>query len=171
MRSRAAVLAMTMIAACARNQPQLSSIAAVTDVPCDTDRLPADVEGEWRAVRGDGFTYCVPAAWRPIGTRARRWTSPSVDMTWGDPGGHEQLVPFVAAARGQTGAPIGQRVVTETIDGRTVRLEIMDGSDNPAWRAAAAWLEPSLRFSATARTASASREVLAVIRSVRFRKD
>ena len=168
MRPLIALLAAVAIGGCARKQPALASADAVSSAPCDAARLPEDTDGEWREVRGDGFTYCVPADWKAIGARAQRWTSTSVDVAWNDPAFFERRVPFVVPTRGGTGAPFGQRVVTETLDGHTVRLEIQDGGDAPAWSAAASWLEPSLRFYATARSASASREVLAVIRSVRF---
>lgn len=155
------------LAGCTR-QPALTPIAEVSSARCDAARLPDGTEAEWREVKGEGFTYCVPSHWKPIGSRARRWTANDVDAAWADPAGFERRAPFVNPARGQTGAPFGQRVVTETVDGATVRLEIQDGSDSPSWRASASWLTPALRFSATARSASASQEVLAVIRSVRF---
>lgn len=170
MRSLTLVFATLVIAGCARRQPALPGADAVSSTPCDATRLPGDVEGEWREVRGDGFTYCVPADWKPIGARAQRWTSAAVDVAWNDPAFVERRAPFVVPARGQTGAPFGQRVVTETVDGRSVRLEIQDGAESPLWSAAASWLEPSLRFAATARSASGSRDVLAVIRSVRFNR-
>lgn len=170
MRPLIALLAVLAVAGCARNQAALAGADAVSTVLCDAARLPADTESEWREVRGDGFTYCVPADWKPVGARAQRWTSSAADVAWNDPAFFERRVPFVVPTRGQTGAPFGQRVVTETVDGHTVRLEIQDGGDYPAWSAAASWLEPSLRFYATARSAAASRDVLAVIRSVRFRR-
>jgi hypothetical protein len=125
-------------------------------------------ETPWREMRGDGFTYCVPPGWSPIGSRAQRWTSKTVDLEWGVPDGFQRRVPFVVASRGQTGARFGARVVTEKIDDTIVRLEIEDGTESQFWRAAAASLEPALRLYATARTATGSQEVMAVLRSVRF---
>lgn len=160
-------LTVVAFTACAR-QPALTPIAAVSSTRCDAARLPDGTDTDWREVKGEGFTYCVPSHWKPIGSRAQRWTANDVDVAWSDPTGFERRVPFVNPARGQSGAPFGQRVVTETVDGATVRLEIQDASESPTWRASASWLAPALRFYATARSASASAEVLGVIRSVRF---
>jgi hypothetical protein len=169
MRSLLAAMLLCGIAGCAR-QPQLNAASSVTPTPCDADRAPAESETQWMLAKGDGFTYCVPSDWKPIGPRATRWTSNTVDVSWGEASAFGGRAPFVVPTRGQTGARFGSRVVTETIDGKSVRLEITDGAESSSWMAAASWLEPSLRFQATARSASASRDVLAVIRSVRFGK-
>ena len=160
-----------LILGCASRSPREAAFAdGVLVGACPADRLPEDAEGAWREIRGGGFTYCVPPAWTHVGPRAERWTSATTDFAWGDEAFEQRRVPFVVPARGQTGATFGSRVVTETIDGATVRLEIMDGGRSSSWSAAASWLAPALRFYAIARTASASDEALAVIRSVRITK-
>ena len=140
----------------------------ISQAACEASRLPEEIRGDWRMVRGDGFTYCVPADWQAVGPRAERWRSATVDVSWNDPTGFERPLAPVNPVRGQTGAPFGSRASTIEVDGRLVRLEITDGAQATSWMAAASWLEPALRFYATARTATASDEVIAVVRSVRF---
>lgn len=165
---RAAVLLATLLlAACAR-QSAAPAILVAEAKPCSRDRVPPHDAGDWREIAGDGFTYCVPASWQPVGQRAQRWRTPSLDLEWGQADGFQRPAPFVVPTRGQSGARFGSRVMTETIDGATVRLEIQDLSEATLWSAAAAWLEPTLRVYATARTATAAAEVLGVYRSVRF---
>lgn len=164
-----ALLLLVAVAACSARRSEVATIDAFTGRACDASRLPDVADDPWREVRGDGFTYCVPSTWNPIGARAQRWTSNAVDVAWGDASAFGERRPFVVATRGgERGGTFGSRVVTESVDGATVRLEIADGAQSSTWQAAASWLEPSLRFQAVARSASASQEVLGVIRSVRF---
>lgn len=168
MRLACTLLVSFAVIGCVRAQPDLAIAADISESKCALTRLPEDTEGDWRVVTGDGFTYCVPGGWQAIGPRAERWRSPAVDVSWNDPAPEAQRRMPVSTARVSSPAPMGSRYVTERVDGRTVRLEIMDGSTSSSWMTNASFLEPSLRFYATARTAEASREVIAVVRSVRF---
>lgn len=142
-----------------------------TGVTCDTSRVGKEVGDErtWREMRGDGFTYCVPADWQATGARAQLWRSPTSEFSWGEP--HEAFEGPTPAFRPTTAQPhIGFRVLTESVNGHTLRLYVADPGAGSAFRTAAEWLEASLELYGTAHTADGARDILAVVRSVRFTK-
>lgn len=71
--------------AAAQEAPQAGTPAA--ERPCAVTLPGADLSG-WKEVRATGFTFCVPATWRPSG-RARNgvdphtWRAGSGSVTWG----------------------------------------------------------------------------------------
>lgn len=165
---RIALLALVAVCACAARQPTgTAGEAFATGVACDSSRVAPEDGRTWREVRGDRFTYCVPDDWRPIGARAQRWQSSTVEFSWGEP--HEAFEQATPTFRPSMAQPhFGFRAVTESIGGHTLRLFIAEPGAGSAFRTAAEWLEPSLALYGTAHTAEGGRDILAVFRSVRF---
>lgn len=171
MRIASIVFGSALLAGCAARQipptPTQAELLA-TGQSCDVDRV-GEQEKTWREVSGDRFTFCVPVDWEAVGPRGQLWRSSTVDLSWGE--AHdvfERATPFTNVLRGRGRERMGSRIVTESIGGHTLRLEIEDGEDAGSLRSAAQWLEPTLALYGTARTASASREIIAAFRSVRF---
>ena len=176
MRARFVVMALVAIG-CAGPRVE-TAVSPVTGNSCDAPRVPAG-EQEWREVAGDGFTYCVPASWRPIGSQARHWHAADVDFAWADRPPHpvDRRVPFggrspegpvmVSPVVAEGIAAQTQVVYSEQVNGRTIRLTM----EHPAGRHVRSSddvLVPALTAFASARTAHAASEILAVYRSVRF---
>lgn len=175
MRSLSYVAALITLLGCAQRQSTIEPSATMdahtvaTGKSCEASRV-GEQDKSWLEMKGEGFTYCVPANWEPLGARGQRWRSSTVDLVWDEQSPFGQRAPFVNTARGQSSVPFGTRVVTERVDGRTVRLEVQEAGPDGTLASQAQWLEPSLRLYGRARTATAADEILTVVRSVRFAK-
>ncbi len=70
---------------CCGGQPLLAMQVAV--VPCAVPGVGSP-DSLWRQVRASGFTFCVPASWKPSGhahdsVDAPQWKGDGTSVTWG----------------------------------------------------------------------------------------
>lgn len=141
--------------------------------PCAVTVPGTDLTG-WRTVQATGFTFCVPAAWRPAGRArngvdARTWRGAGGEVKWG------------------TGKYRSTRVVTRVV---TVRAgnplpepagvnrfaEVIGGSPADLWNnefegeffTGAQWNRPEVHMAGESRDAVTARLQLQVMRTVRF---
>jgi hypothetical protein len=158
--------------------------AAAQDTPtaCPVDRSPA---GAWRLVRGDHFTFCVPATWRPQGPAAegqdaRRWHGRGGTVSWSrEPLVQETRRTTVVMVSGadlaeaqRTGGrwpsavePAPPRQLSEMIGGRPVILVI--GGTGADQFTEARTTFPALYFAGTARSSRTAELELEIYRTLR----
>lgn len=185
---RAAVTALALAgiaaAACARRSP---APTPATVISCAVPGFGSP-ERPWRAARGAGFTYCVPADWRPSrsakrGVDANTWYGDGGSVAW-----QVGQVPPVVVVRNRIGGSIppvpGLReqvesrlpgcrepdISVEVIDERqaSVTSLVCQGQDQGRFQTIVVWEWPVLRFRAEANRASTAELQRLVYRTVRF---
>ncbi len=77
-------LVFVVCAACSGHPGQAAPVAVV---PCAVPGVGSP-DSVWHQVRASGFTFCVPASWRPSGhpsdsLDAQRWKGEGGSVTWG----------------------------------------------------------------------------------------
>ena len=160
------------LAACASG-PRLAPVTASN--ACTVPGV-GSAQSPWRGVRGAGFSYCVPADWRPDGpstatTDPLGWSGPGGSVTWGfgrAPVVQGDVVRVVPQEQVGTLVPPCAQPWTseEPIDGRSARLS--DFECGGTHHTAAIFSQPAMYFQGTARDGGAAQVELAVFRSVRF---
>ena len=175
MRSMTWVALCLTVTACAGRRASGPPLG-LTAQQCGVDRVPEQYV-PWNEVSASGFTFCVPSTWTALDAQGRHWRSPDAEFSWGDRLPHtDRRLPFGSRRIGapdRLDQPISEAhpdtklILSETIDGQTVRLTL----EHPAGRytrAATELLEPVLHVTGAARTAEAVGEIIASYRSIRF---
>src|SRR5687768_15564305 len=144
---------------------------AQTVVPCAVPAARSD-SVMWREVRGEGFTFCVPADWRPSGPNT--WRGGGGIVTWGRSAtaripitvGRMDSDNPVTAGRAPVPPSDGWEA-TERIGGESVRLRSM--RMGAKYSTFAEWSSRLLHFSGTAASAREAERQLEIYRTVRTR--
>jgi hypothetical protein len=143
-------------------------------LPCPAEVAGAEA-GEWRLVRAEGFTFCVPRGWRPAGAPASAdfdaasWRGGGGTVTWGTgayaPGNRGPVT--VEARGGRSGAPGEVRRFAESIGGAPA--EMWHDRIGERHFTGAQWARPRpVHLHGEAGDARAAALQLAVYRTVRF---
>ena len=157
---------------------QRSSVAdAASDGRCRAEVEGADLR-DWREVRGDGFTFCVPAEWRTSGRVAQRGQARvewNVGVPLRDPkapvlGTGDLTASLRAHVRGN---PTESVRFSEPIDGRPAELyrEALGVASIPprvAYLTGAQWLGPTVHFLGEATELSTAEMQFVIYRTTRF---
>jgi hypothetical protein len=132
-------------------------------------------EDEWRLVRADGFTFCVPSSWRPSGragsdgTSPRTWSRGRSSITWGT-GEGERSRAIVPAPRRESSdqppSPPRMERSREEIGGRTA--DVWEGEFQGEYFTGASWTNPQVFIIGETRNSSTAKLQLAIYRTVRF---
>lgn len=153
--------------------PDAEAELAAPPPPC-TVSVPSDEP--WREVRGNGFTFCVPASWRATGRSrdggpdASTWRGGGGSITWGTGAQGPRRV-FVSEVTVRAGQPLPDppgRVsrFTEVIGGR--RAQLWNNEFDGKHFTGATWTQPALYLEGEASDAGAARLQLEIYRTVRF---
>ena len=149
-----------------------ASPADAEATPCPISVASAGGVG-WRAVKADGFSFCVPADWRQRG--ARSWRGPGGSVSWTrTPTGMEEgkRVGYVVASTssGPPPASSGPAPQTsnslETIGGLPV--DVRTTSFESKFTAVADWKSPVLRFTGASTDRTGVDRYIEIFRTVRF---
>jgi hypothetical protein len=143
--------------------------------PCTAVVTGADLAG-WKEVRATGFTFCVPASWRPSGRArggvdARTWRGGGGEVTWGT-GTFRSTTTTTTMVTVRAGDPLpappaGQsNRFTEVIGGSVA--DLWDNRVDGKHYTGAKWARPSMYVAGESRDAGTSRIHLQVYRTVRF---
>jgi hypothetical protein len=173
------VLALACRTAASPGSPPSAGAAALTGAPCSvaTEATPAE---EWREVRADGFTFCVPPGWAGDARTGRVWRGDGAEVRWGTGSGREMTTTTrERISRGdilESRADAAQRMIDESqrelrevdevIGGRPARLTY--NRANGTYYASARWEEPAVYFTGTARTLAGAARAMQLYRTVRF---
>jgi hypothetical protein len=168
------------LAACASRTDVADGIASPTAVlpACAAPPSPADTL--WREVRAAGFTFCVPASWRPHGTPGgsaldpHTWRSSSASITWGTgvpPTRLQRKTEIVAMRPGElppqhTARSPDVRHYTELLGGRTA--DVSEWHFAELHHTEARWRDPVVYLQGETRSAMMAQLLLAIHRTVRF---
>ena len=158
-------------------EPAASVTSAAAEVlPCAVP-VPEPAREPWRQVRATGFTFCVPASWRPTGrpegrsVDARTWRGGSGSITWGRgeyrPQRTESRIAIVRAGE-PLPSPGQVRRFTEVIDGRPA--ELWDNEFEGKHYTGARWTGQAVYLEGEATDPATARLQLVVYRTVRFAK-
>ena len=145
--------------------------------PCPADAVPPARGGAWRLVRGEGFTFCVPARWRPAGdppaagTDAASWSGDGGTVAWGTgayrPPERGVVTVEVRGDDPRPGAPGEVRRFSESIGGASA--DLWDDRVGERHFTGAHWTRPrAVHLSGEARDGRAAALQLDVYRTVRF---
>lgn len=141
--------------------------------PCTAVVPGADLTG-WREVRATGFTFCVPASWRPAGRArngvdARTWRGGGGEVKWGT-GSHRSVVTVTTVVSGPVSAMPQPAVqvnrLSEVIGGRVA--DLWDNEFDGNFHTGAAWNAPAMYVAGESRDRATARLQLQVFRTVRF---
>ena len=142
--------------------------------PCTVTLPGADLSG-WKEVRATGFTFCVPANWRPSG-RARggvdagTWRGGSGSITWGVGAYRPQevvtRVVVVGDGSPDPGPPGQVRRFPEVIGGAAA--DLWDNQFDGKHYTGAEWRSRSAYISGDSRDGGTANLQLRVYRTVRF---
>ncbi len=151
-------------------------------VPQDATPLPpcqatvAEQDGaEWLEVQAEGFTFCVPAAWRPVGSyrngvAPRTWRGEGGKIEWGRGIRPRKVAGTTVAVADMPGA-------LPALPGEIRRFsEVISGSEALLWNnrfehrhfTGVEWMAPDVYLQGEAPSARLAERQLAVYRSVRF---
>lgn len=140
--------------------------------PCPADDVPPGRVGEWRLVRGEGFTFCVPARWRPAGEAPSpgadpaAWSGDGGTVAWGV-GAYRPPQRGVVVVEERPGAPAEMRRFSESVGGASA--DLWDDRVGNRHFTGAQWARPrAVHLSGEARDARAAALQLDVYRTVRF---
>ncbi|HEY0154011.1 MAG TPA: hypothetical protein VGB92_18505 [Longimicrobium sp.] len=141
--------------------------------PCTVTMPGTDVVG-WREVQATGFTFCVPANWRPVGRArngvdARVWRGGGGEVKWGS-GSPRTVATVTTVVSGPVSAiprPTGQvHRLSEVIGGK--RADLWDNEFEGSYYTGAEWSAPAVYVAGESRDRATSRLQLQVVRTVRF---
>lgn len=141
--------------------------------PCTAVVPGTDLTG-WKEVQATGFTFCVPASWRPVGRAhngvdARTWRGGGGELKWGF-GTHRAVATATTVVSGPVSAiprPRGQvNRHSEVIGGK--RADLWDNELEGSSYTGAEWGAPAMYVSGESRDRATARLQLQVIRTVRF---
>lgn len=162
------------LGAAAQESPPPSTAEQVR--PCTAVVPGADLTG-WREVRATGFTFCVPASWRPSGRArngvdARTWRGGGGEVKWGT--GTDRSVKTVTTVSTVVSGPVssipqatGQvNRPSEVIDGR--RADLWENQFEGKFYTGAEWNAPAVYLAGESRDGATARLQLQVVRTVRF---
>lgn len=148
--------------------------------PCTAIVAGADLSG-WKEVRGNGFTFCVPASWRPFG-RARNgadaptWRGGSGSVTWGRGEPPRAVVTTVVTTTVVSGPMRSVPPTPPRSESRTFS-EVIGGSSAELWTReydgrhanGAQWHSPrGIYLTGESRDPGTAADQLRVYRTVRF---
>ena len=141
--------------------------------PCTVTLPGADLSG-WKEVRATGFTFCVPANWRPSGRArggvdARTWRGGSGSITWGKGNPVREVRTVIVAV--PVGSPIPEppghvRRFTETIG--EAAAEMWDNEFDGERYTGAEWKSRSVYITGEGNGGDVASLQLRVYRTVRF---
>ncbi|HEX8672747.1 MAG TPA: hypothetical protein VF710_12705 [Longimicrobium sp.] len=144
--------------------------------PCTATVPGTDLVG-WREVQATGFTFCVPANWRPLG-RARNgvdaptWRGGGGEVKWGT-GSHRSVATVTTVTTVVSGPvsaiprPSGNvNRYSEMIGGK--RADLWDNEFEGSSYTGAEWSAPAVYVAGESRDRATARLQLQVIRTVRF---
>lgn len=143
--------------------------------PCSVTVPGTDVTG-WKEVRAAGFTFCVPASWRPAGRArngvdARTWRGAGGEVAWGT-GTYRSTTTITTVVTVRSGDPLpappaGQvNRFAEVIGGSVA--DLWDNQFDGKHYTGAKWARPSVYVAGESRDAMTARLQLHVYRTVRF---
>ncbi|HEX8211492.1 MAG TPA: hypothetical protein VF584_15075 [Longimicrobium sp.] len=141
--------------------------------PCTVTVPGADLTG-WREVRATGFTFCVPAGWRPVGrvrngVDASTWRGGGGEVKWGT-GEYRsgKVVTRVVSVRAGNPLPepTGVKRFSEVIGGKLA--DLYDNEFEGDFYTGAKWTNPAVYVAGESRDAVTARLQLQVFRTVRF---
>lgn len=143
--------------------------------PCNVATEAAD--STWRLVRADGFTFCVPPEWSPVGKPGkdalaqRKWRSGLTSIEWTRGRYVPERLPFIVSGepgstpRGPPQADIRQ--TSERIGGGVADMWLSDLQTG--YRTGAVWTSPgAIYFLGEARRREQAQVHLDIYRTVRF---
>lgn len=180
------LLPLLLLAACASGGRQGATDAPVAETaaePCNV-AVEATRGAPWRLVRGEGFTFCVPATWRArarptsAGVDARIWWGGQGSVTWGTGTYRPQrrtvtvATAVPASAAGGTGMPPAplageSRRSAETIGGYVA--DVWSNRFEGTHYTGAVWTMPArVHITGEAKSSVEADLQLAVYRTVRF---
>ncbi|MGH7662705.1 MAG: hypothetical protein ACRENI_00155 [Gemmatimonadaceae bacterium] len=139
--------------------------------------MSEDAAGVWQEVRATGFTFCVPANWRPVGGSpagdhdATTWRGDGGSISW-RVGEYRPRPIRTEIATVRVGDPLpaaspGEiRHFDEVIGGR--RATLWDNQFEGEYYTGAKWVSPAIYLEGETRSRGSARLQLDVYRTVRF---
>jgi hypothetical protein len=128
----------------------------------------------WKEVQATGFTFCVPANWRPAGRArdgvdARTWRGGGGEVKWGT-GEYRSSKVVTRVVTVRAGNPLpeppGVKRFSEVIGGKLADLH--DNEFEGDFYTGAKWTNPAVYVVGESRDAPTARLHLQVFRTVRF---
>lgn len=170
MRSMLSVGAMILLSTLAASGQEAPQEVESCPVATPTSDVP------WRLVRADGFTFCVPQDWAPVGKPGKdgvaqqTWRSGAASITWRRGRYQPERVPFRVQASPSSGTQPPQqpdmRRMREAIGGFAAELWIADLRSR--FTTGAEWEEPTaLHLVGEARRRADAELQLEIYRTVR----
>lgn len=152
-----------LLAACGAHHGSAAPAPTAAVVPCAVFVPNAD-SLDWKLVAATGFTFCVPARWRPAGARGWRGDGASIEWAVGSPPQTSEAVVRVPSSVVDQ-APMPRHFV-EIIGGESAELSDthLPGADFTA----AHWSEKRLYFQGKAGSPRTVDIELTIYRTVRF---
>jgi len=182
-------LSLLVAALCLPSSLQSQSTPAAPP-PCTVPGVGSP-DSLWRQVRASGFTFCVPAAWKPGGhahdsVDANQWKGDGTSVTWGLGRPRSGLVrvtttdartPIVGRGSGVVGPPPppvrAQKCAPPTntpitVDGGLVLITQLE-CDGVNWTTTGWSTQPAIYVQGEAHTAKLADLLVRIMQTIRFR--